>query len=120
MLVDGVLRRVDPQKRGIAQFVQEEICAPLGVEHYKLNIPEAEQSNYNLQEIGPSPGFYPMWVLHQPLRVVCCVCAHVCTGARVRPHACTRNCGVPRACAPRNTRAPHSGAHSLHPLFGSR
>ena len=35
-LVDGILRRVDPQKRGQVQFVADEITGPLGVKDYRL------------------------------------------------------------------------------------
>ena len=35
-LVDGILRRVDPQKRGAVQFVADEITGPLGVTDYRL------------------------------------------------------------------------------------
>lgn len=59
-LLDGVLRRVDPQGRSIAQFVEEEICRPLGVEHYKLAIPEEEQHKFNIAHIGAPQSTFPL------------------------------------------------------------
>ncbi len=35
-LVDGILRRVDPKKRGAEQFIADEITGPLGVTDYRL------------------------------------------------------------------------------------
>ena len=59
-LLDGVLRRVDPRGRGMAEFVEEEVCKPLGVEHYKLAIPEEEQHKFNIAHIGPPQSTYPL------------------------------------------------------------
>jgi len=57
-LVDGVLRRVDSKGRGIAEFVDEEICAPLGVTEYKVAIPEDEQNKFNIAHITPALSTY--------------------------------------------------------------
>jgi CubicO group peptidase (beta-lactamase class C family) len=53
LILDGILRRVDPAGRGMAQFVSEEICKPLGVTEYHVALSEAEQSRYNIAHIGP-------------------------------------------------------------------
>ena len=46
-VVDGILRRTDPKGRGIVQFVEEEVCSQLGIEHYKIAVPESEQHKFN-------------------------------------------------------------------------
>lgn len=53
LLLDGILRRVDPAKRSMAQFVEEEICKPLGVTDYHVAMSEEEQAEHNIAHIGP-------------------------------------------------------------------
>jgi len=60
LLLDGILRRVDPAGRGMAQFVSEEICKPLGVTEYHVALSEEEQSKYNIAHISPSHSTYAM------------------------------------------------------------
>ena len=59
-VVDGILRRVDPAKRGMVQFIAEDICAPLGVTEYRPAIPEAEQKAFNFADIGAPDSFFPI------------------------------------------------------------
>lgn len=57
-IVDGIIRRADCQGRGLEAFVNEEICAPLGVMHYRLSVPVSEQDQFNWADICPAPPLY--------------------------------------------------------------
>ena len=65
-VVDSILQRVDPQKRGIVQFIAEEICGPLGITNYHPCIPEAEQSNYNIAHVGPPASMFQINMKYGP------------------------------------------------------
>jgi CubicO group peptidase (beta-lactamase class C family) len=55
-LLGEVVRRTDPQGRSFARFVQDELCAPLGVEGFWFGVPpEAEQRIATLSFPDPPP-----------------------------------------------------------------
>ena len=54
--MDGILQRVDG--RTIAQFIEEEINAPLGIKNYKIQILETELGEYNIAHMGMSESMY--------------------------------------------------------------
>lgn len=49
-IVNGILRRVDPQARSLGTFIREDISEPLGVTYF-CGIPEAEQSKYHFADM---------------------------------------------------------------------
>ena len=55
-VVGEVVRRTDPQHRGVGQFIQEEICQPLGIGALWAGIPaEVEDRVARLTNIPPLP-----------------------------------------------------------------
>ena len=55
-VVGEVVRRTDPQRRGVGQFIQEEICQPLGIDALWAGIPaEVEPRVAKLTNIPPLP-----------------------------------------------------------------
>ena len=55
-VVGEVVRRTDPQRRSVGQFVQEEICQPLGIDALWAGIPaEVEPRVAKLTNIPPLP-----------------------------------------------------------------
>ena len=57
-LLGEVVRRTDPLRRAFSQFVQEEICRPLGVESFWMGIPpevEPRVAKLRRTEYWPSP-----------------------------------------------------------------
>lgn len=55
-LLSGIIRRVDPQRRTLGQFMRDEVSALLNADIY-CGIPEAEQSKFNfakVQNIDPT------------------------------------------------------------------
>lgn len=39
-LIGEIVRRTDPQHRGLGQFIRDEICAPLGIDDLYLGVPD--------------------------------------------------------------------------------
>lgn len=56
-LVNGIIRRVDPQKRSIGRFILQEISQPLGLTYF-CGIPESEQSKYKYAPMTQMPLWY--------------------------------------------------------------
>lgn len=55
-IIGELVRRTDPRRRGFGAFVQEEICAPLGISDLWLGIPsEAEERVATLIDLPPAP-----------------------------------------------------------------
>ena len=55
-VVGEVVRRTDPQHRGVGEFIQEEICQPLGIDSLWAGIPaEAAPRVAKLTNIPPPP-----------------------------------------------------------------
>jgi CubicO group peptidase (beta-lactamase class C family) len=57
-IIGEVVRRTDPKRRSFGRFVQEEICAPLGIDNLWLGIPDAAEPRVaKLTNIPrPAPG----------------------------------------------------------------
>lgn len=63
-VVGEVVRRTDPKRRPIGQFIQEEICRPLGIDSLWIGIPDEVEPRVakltNMPPIPPgAPGFAP-------------------------------------------------------------
>lgn len=56
-IVDGILRRVDPKKRTLGQFIAEEIAGPLNLTLF-CGIPESEQGKYKFADMRQYPDWY--------------------------------------------------------------
>jgi CubicO group peptidase (beta-lactamase class C family) len=54
-VVGEVVRRIDPKNRPIERFVQEEICAPLGIADLHLTLPDDAAPRYAKHSIVPDP-----------------------------------------------------------------
>ena len=57
-LVGELVRRTDPQRRPFGQFVQDEICGPLGMDSFWMGIPDTAESRCArlINTPAPAPG----------------------------------------------------------------
>mmetsp|Transcript_14514 Transcript_14514/g.25524 ORF Transcript_14514/g.25524 Transcript_14514/m.25524 type:complete len:463 (-) Transcript_14514:136-1524(-) len=58
-IVSGIVRRVDPKKRTLGKFIQEEVSEPLGITYF-CGIPLTEQSKYSYADMTQAPPVYNM------------------------------------------------------------
>jgi CubicO group peptidase (beta-lactamase class C family) len=56
-LLSGIIRRVDPKKRSLGQFMKEEISGPLGADIY-CGIPPGEQGKFKFADVQNIPHAY--------------------------------------------------------------
>jgi CubicO group peptidase (beta-lactamase class C family) len=47
-LLGEIVVRTDPQRRSFGQFLQEEICGPLGIENFYIGLPEQERARVGI------------------------------------------------------------------------
>jgi len=67
-IVSAVLRRVDPKKRTLGKFMQDEICGPLGITYF-CGIPEPEQANYKIADMVHQPPNYTKYCEDWPAKL---------------------------------------------------